>query len=133
MQALTFIILNESFNLHHLKPGVAIPKTVFDCAFYSITSTHDEISILVPENVKIDANKTEHGWRALKVAGQLDFSLTGILAGIAATLSEAGISIFALSTYDTDYILVKNERLLSACAALIAAGHHFSPTTLNPE
>ena len=65
----------------------------------------------------------EDGWRAFKVLGPLDFSLTGILSAIAAPLAEAGISIFALSTYDTDYVLVRAHALDSACAVLSAAGY----------
>lgn len=129
MPALTFIILKDSFNLLRLKPGTSIPKIVFDSPFYSITRTADEISILVPDQVTLEAGISEPGWKALKVLGPLDFSLTGILAGIATSLAQAGISIFAISTYDTDYILIKKEKLEGAQAALIAAGHHFSATS----
>jgi len=66
----------------------------------------------------------EKGWRCLRVEGPLDFSLTGILASLAAPLSAAGISIFAISTYDTDYLLVKEEQLGSAINTLRQYGHH---------
>lgn len=65
----------------------------------------------------------EPGWRALMVEGPLDFSLTGILAGIAAPLAAAGISIFAISTFDTDYVLVKEARIDEATTVLRAAGY----------
>lgn len=65
----------------------------------------------------------EDGWRAFRAAGPLDFSLTGILAGIASVLAAAGIPIFAVSTYDTDYVLVKTERYEAALDALRAAGY----------
>jgi hypothetical protein len=65
----------------------------------------------------------ERGWRALKVTGPLDFGLTGILASLANPLGDAGISLFAISTYDTDYVLVKEDKLHNALAALQAAGH----------
>lgn len=79
--------------------------------FFSITKTKDELSIvcneaLVPSNVKV-----EKGWRYLKVEGPLDFGLTGILSSLAAPLAEAKISIFAVSTFDTDYLLIKKENL----------------------
>jgi hypothetical protein len=70
--------------------------------------------------------RCEPGWRALAVKGPLDFGLTGILASIAAPLAEAGISIFAISTFDTDYVLVKAERLDDAVEALRRAGHRFA-------
>ena len=65
------------------------------------------------------------GWSCLKIAGPLDFSLTGILADISTVLAEAEISIFAISTFDTDYILVKSEKLPYAKAALLASGYTF--------
>lgn len=67
----------------------------------------------------------EHGWRALQVEGPLDFSLTGILASLATPLSGAGISIFAISTYDTDYLLVKEVHLDRARKVLEALGYTF--------
>ena len=65
----------------------------------------------------------EDGWRAFRVAGQMDFGLTGVLAGLATVLAQAAVSIFALSTFDTDYILVKKENLSKALEALASAGH----------
>ncbi len=67
--------------------------------------------------------RSEPGWRALKVRGPLDFSLTGILAALLAPLAQVGISIFALSTFDTDYLLIKQPQLDRAVAALRFAGH----------
>ena len=65
----------------------------------------------------------EDGWRAFRVAGQMDFGLTGVLAGLATVLAQASVSIFALSTFDTDYILVKKENLSKALEALASAWH----------
>jgi len=67
----------------------------------------------------------EDGWRAMRVAGRMEFSLTGVLAGLAATLADARVPIFAVSTYVTDYILVKRENLDRAVEALKAAGYGF--------
>lgn len=65
----------------------------------------------------------EGGWRCLRVGGRLDFGLTGILASLVGPLAEAGISVFALSTYDTDYLLVKEDVLAEAVEVLVWAGH----------
>ena len=91
--------------------------------FQSVTRTSRELSIIcdakeVPEEVQ-----AERGWRCLRVAGTLEFHLTGILASLASPLAEAGISIFALSTFDTDYLLVKEDALEPALQTLEVEGH----------
>ena len=73
------------------------------------------------------AEKVEEGWRALMVAGALDFSLVGVLAELSGALAKAGVPIVALSTYDTDYLLVKEEQLEKALAALRQRGHEVKP------
>ncbi len=92
----------------------------------SITRTADELSIVCPAAGAPPGAHVEAGWRALQVAGPLDFALTGILAAIAAPLARAGISIFAVSTFDTDYVLVREAALSEAVAALRQAGHEVS-------
>ena len=91
---------------------------------YFIGNTDSELS-LVCETDRAPANTLarEDGWRAFRVAGQLDFSLTGILSGIAAVLADEQIGIFAVSTFDTDYILVKAENLDRAVDALKRVGY----------
>jgi hypothetical protein len=91
--------------------------------FFSITRTADELSVVCEESATPQDVKCELGWRALKVAGPLDFSLTGVLAAIAAPLAAANVSIFAISTFDTDYVLVKDDLLERALEALRQAGH----------
>lgn len=93
-------------------------------AFFSLTRTSQEIS-LVCEVSAVPANAVEvsRPWRCIAVVGPLDFSLTGILAPIATILAEARISIFALSSYDTDFILVRAETLEAASEALQQAGY----------
>jgi len=81
--------------------------------------------VLPEESVRVDW-QAEKGWRCLKLHGPLDFSLTGILAALATPLAEAGISIFAISTYDTDYILVRDKDLARARSVLAECGHVFS-------
>ena len=93
---------------------------------YFIGNTDNECS-LVCETDKTPSNTVarEDGWRALRVLGTLVFSLTGILSGIATVLADAKVGIFAVSTYDTDYILVKQENLDRAVEALKLAGYTF--------
>ncbi len=91
--------------------------------FSSVTRTDDEWSVVCPEDAVPAGVQCERGWRIFQVAGPLDFGLTGILASIAGALADAGVSLFALSTYDTDYVMVKAHDLDQAARALEAAGH----------
>ena len=96
----------------------------FGGEFVFAGKTDEENSLVCPTGeVPENATEREDGWRAFRVAGALDFSLTGVLAGLSKALAEAGVGIFAVSTYDTDYILVKGDNLPRALAALRAAGH----------
>lgn len=118
-------ILENFFTIHRFPPNHVIPKQVYESEFYSISKTEDELSIVCSSSTQLNAEKTEIDWSCIKVLGPLDFSLTGILADISAVLAEAEISIFAISTYDTDYILVKSEKLPGAKEALLASGYTF--------
>ncbi|MBC1500910.1 ACT domain-containing protein [Listeria weihenstephanensis] len=93
--------------------------------FKSITYTNEECSIIAPTDIldPCQAASTEPDWFLLKIEGILDFSLTGILSKIATPLAEKEISIFAVSTYNTDYILMKQSDLPAATRALTNAGH----------
>lgn len=91
--------------------------------FVSITRTTEELSLVCREDLAPADMKQEAGWRAFKIEGPLDFGLTGILASVLDPLAQAKISIFAISTYHTDYILVKADKVEAATAALRAAGH----------
>jgi hypothetical protein len=88
----------------------------------ALVRTRDELSVVCPERFVPPNVRAERGWRAFQVQGPLDFSLVGVLVSIAAPLAEASVSIFALSTYDTDYVLVKEGDLERAIQALNQAG-----------
>lgn len=126
MKTLKFTILEGPFTVHRLKPGAGVPKGVTSSPFFSISGSGEELSIVAPEKVKVESDRSEAGWCCLQVHGPLDFCETGILANIATTLTAQEISIFAVSTFDTDYILVKKEQLKAAKSALSAAGHRFA-------
>ncbi|MBU2924696.1 ACT domain-containing protein [Colwellia sp. 4_MG-2023] len=116
--ALTLKRLNESFTIHRLSKERDIPDQVFTAPIYFIAKTFNEVSIVLPENIKINSDAIETNWQALEVVGPLDFSLTGILSRIATLLANESISIFAISTFDTDYILVKKEAISAAIETL---------------
>ena len=92
--------------------------------FCFVGRTDTELSLVCPtEDAPDETLAREDGWCGFRITGQLDFSLIGILADIASTLAKAGVSIFAVSTYDTDYVLIKREKLDAATAALKNAGY----------
>ncbi len=123
MKAMTFSLLQGSYAVCRLDSTSEIPDWLKGDAFYSITKTYEELSVVCSEeHIPFDV-QSETGWRILKIQAKLDFSLTGILAGISTILADQGISIFALSTYDTDYVLVKEKDLDQAVAALRKSGH----------
>ena len=116
---LALSVLPDQLAVCRLNADAQIPEWALNPAVLtSITRTRDELSIVCPQANVPAGIKTETGWKALKVEGPLDFSLTGILASLANPLAEAKISIFAISTFDTDYVLVKEENLAAAVKIL---------------
>ena len=120
---LTLSVLGDSYAICKLSPGERVPDRVESGEFWSVTKTREELSIVCAEADIPEAVRSDKGWRCLKVHGPLDFSLTGVLVSLALPLAEAGVSVFVISTYDTDYLLVKEERLDLALAVLAESGH----------
>ena len=124
MSNLSLSLLPETLAVCRLPPDSAVPQWAFTGSFVSVTRTTDELSIVcaqaaVPQGIQHVAN-----WRALKLHGPFDLTTeTGILVQILAPLGEAAIPIFAISTYDTDYILIAADNLEAAIAVLRRAGH----------
>ena len=99
-------------------------KADLSAEFFCLTKTDEEISLVCrTEQTPAETAAREDGWRAFRIGGVLDFSLTGILSRLSAVLAENGIGIFAVSTYNTDYILVKAENLGKALNVLREAGY----------
>ncbi|HEU0028589.1 MAG TPA: ACT domain-containing protein [Ktedonobacterales bacterium] len=121
--SLTLEVLAERLAVARLPPDAPIPQLPLTGPLLSLTVTADEISIVCAEDAAPEGAEVSSGWRALRVAGELDFSLIGILFSLTETLAGVGVSVFALSTYTTDYLLVRAAELDQAIAALRAAGH----------
>lgn len=128
MKTLTLELLNGNYAIHRLAPTSNIPDWALNATgFSSITRTTDELSIVCEtpkttlENIQQDS-----GWACLKLIGPFAFDLTGILSSILNPLRDADIGIFAISTFDTDYVLVKLENLERCVLALENAGHTIS-------
>jgi len=120
---LTIEILSDELAVCRLPVDAAVPNWVWTGEFTSITCTDDELSLVCAADSVPDGVRHTPGWRALRIRGPLDFSLVGILAGISGVLAGAAISIFAISSYDTDTILIRCEQLESAVDALCTAGY----------
>lgn len=123
MNKLTLSVLKETFAICKFDSQSNIPNWLLNTnsKFVSITKTEEELSILCDQAIipeQVEAISIAKDWRALKVEGPLDFSLTGILSALLQPLAEQKISIFAISTYDTDYILVKEKDLSLAVEVL---------------
>jgi hypothetical protein len=121
-------LLAGTYAVSRLSPTEPIPEWARG-ELLALVRTPDELSVVsmaasVPEQIQ-----SESGWRVLRIAGQLDFSLVGILAALAGALAQAGIAIFSLSTFDTDYLLVQELELEHAVRALESAGHRVTPIT----
>lgn len=123
---MTLTKLPHELAVARLTADALIPDWALTSDFFAITRTEDELSVVCPQdNVPVGVQQAR-GWRALKVAGPLDFALTGILAGLAAPLAAASIPIFAISTFDTDYLLVPGTEFEQAIRVLQVTGHHIA-------
>ncbi|HKJ81311.1 MAG TPA: ACT domain-containing protein [Ignavibacteriaceae bacterium] len=124
---LKLIILKDSYAIYRFNNNVDIPEWIKDSDFSSVTRTRDELSIVSrqADNIK-EEYKADIDWRIIKIQGPLNFSLVGIIAEISGILGDNNIPVFTVSTYDTDYILVKNRDIDKTIDSLAAHGHEIT-------
>ena len=115
---LTIKLLEKTYAVCSLSKDEDISKLIMEGDFLSITKTEDELSLVCEEENISNGIKYEGDWKILKIEGPLDFSLIGIIAKISNIMSENNIPIFVISTYDTDYILIKKKNIHKAIEAL---------------
>lgn len=120
---LKFRRLPGTFIICRLPPNAAIPEFDPKASLLSVTRTTDELSIVCPTGRAPENAKCEGPWTCFKLEGPFPFSLTGVLASFLDPLAEHGVPIFAIATFDTDYVLVKEEHALAALKTLKVAGH----------
>ena len=116
------VLLPGRFAVCKLGPNDAPPARTPSGSFYSVTRTDDETSVVCEETAVGPTMQCETGWRVIKIDETLDFSLTGVLNSLAAPLTKAGISVFAVSTFTTDYVLVKEADIADALECLRQEG-----------
>ena len=115
--------LPDSYAVVRLQPGSELPPWVDRGPFRTVTRTDHEVSVVCRDHDVPDGESAERGWRVLEAVGPLDFSLTGVLLSLVTPLAEAEVPIFAISTFETDYVLVRETDLDRALDALEQAGH----------
>jgi hypothetical protein len=122
--SLTIRRLEASYAVCRLPPdSPAPPLEISNGDIVCVARTRAELSVVCPEERAPEGARIEGPWTALEVVGPLDLSLVGVLADLTTTLADAGVSIFAISTFETDYLLVRDADASPAIAALSASGH----------
>jgi len=116
-------LLAEAFTILHLAPDAVVPEWATQGQFFSITRTSDELSVIAETALVPDRLRTEVSWRVLKVHGPFDLAEVGVLASLVMPLAAAGVSVFTISTFDTDYLLVQSGQLRDAVSGLRNAAH----------
>lgn len=136
--AVTLAELGGTYSIHRLapKPDARTAALIANAlsqqtTLFAVLQSADELSLVCDERLPVDADNSSGPWRAMRVVGELDFALTGILAGLTAPLADAGIPVFAISSYDTDFLLVAAEHAVPARETLIAAGFSVAPQGAN--
>ncbi|MFZ1976531.1 MAG: ACT domain-containing protein [Bacteroidota bacterium] len=112
------------FGICKLQPGESIPLWAMSGNFWSVTRTENEVSVVCPQEQIPRDVEVERNWRVLQVVGPLTFEMTGVLLSLAAPLADAGVSIYSVSTFETDFILIQEKSFEIACRTLTKAGHN---------
>ncbi|HEY1375170.1 MAG TPA: ACT domain-containing protein [Gemmataceae bacterium] len=121
--ALTLLEVAGRFAVCKLPPTSAIPPWATAGDLFSVTRTPDEVSVVCRQELVPAGAQAEVGWRCLRVAGAMPFTLVGVLASLTGPVAAAGVGVFAVSTFDTDYLLIQEAKFPEAVDALRAAGH----------
>lgn len=122
-------VLPDTLAIVRLAPDATLPLWATQAAFFSVTRTSDELSIVCGARQIPSGVGAGTAWRVLKVAGTFALSEVGVLAELAAVLAKAAVSLFVISTFDTDYLLVGEKQLHAAIAALTNAGHRVAESS----
>ncbi len=119
------ILSTKKYSIYKFQKDSVLPDWIYSSEFCSVTRTDEELSVVTAQTDQIpDWSASSNDWRLFKIEGPLDFSLIGVIADISAILKEVKISIFMISTYDTDYILVKENDLNTSIASLKKSGYN---------
>ncbi len=123
MSKQTLAVLPMEFTIHSLESDAEIPAEVLSSPLFFLGKTSEELSIVIPSDISINSLDSDTQWRALELIGPLALSMVGIMAQIGEVLAKARISMFVVSTFETDFFLVKNNKINEAIRALRKAGY----------
>lgn len=121
-------LLDSEFTIYRFQPNEPVPSSVYESPFYWLGKTEDELSVVCDSSLRLVGGKRDAGWSCFQVLGPIELSSVGVLAGMAMALASAQISTFAISTFDTDYLLVKTARRKQAIIAMTEAGYKVQTT-----
>lgn len=116
-------VLAQDLAVCRLDEADGVPAWAWEGELVTITRARGELSVICAAAAVPGHVRAERGWRALVVTTEMDFSATGVAAAITRPLADAGVSVLPVATHDTDYFLVKKDRLADAIEALLGAGH----------
>ena len=116
-------ILPDRLAVCRFEPRASLPDWIDQPDFYSITRTAEELSVVCSEARVAPGAESETGWRCFQLLGPFSFSEIGVISSLIQPLTESGVSVFVISTFDTDYLMVKETNLAKAIDALTAKGH----------
>ena len=117
------IVYEGLFAICRLDPGDDVPSWSSGSSFLSVTRSRDELSIVCSQQAIPQTIRCSRNWRLLRIEGVLDLQLTGVLSSLLSPLAVAGVNVFALSTFDTDYVMLPEQMLDRACKVLKTEGH----------
>jgi len=116
-------LLDEVYGICIFPNNAPVPEWAVTASLYSITRTKKELTIVCPQSVIPSDCEYDSNWRCFRIDGSFDLNQVGVISSLAAPLAQAGVSIFVVSSYDTDYFLVTGEKVEKAIAALSDNGH----------
>mgnify|MGYP000152861314 CR=1 FL=1 len=126
-ESLKLVLLPGKYAIFQCPPSDGIPPVVFEQTFWSVTRSSQELSIIAPDKMTLERCKKEGDWQIFRIEGPLEFSEIGVIARLTKVLAESHISVFVVSTFDTDYVLIKSVNRAAALQALRAAHYDVSP------
>ena len=126
IRKLTLKILPDRMAVCRFEPSAPLPGWIDQPGFYSITRTAEELSVVCSEERVPPGTESETGWRCFQLLGPFGFSEIGIISSLTQPLSESGVCVFVISTFATDYLMVKEKDLAKTIDALAVQGHQIN-------